>query len=128
MRVRRAEQVSEPPGYSLSWLVADSLVNVCNKACGLAGPRLAGCCALVCRSCVSEVFVERAARSHLVEALSGCGVAGDGTAECLGGRLIVTVGSEHGAASLGGRWGQWAAVPQASRTLDTGEEGGPHER
>ena len=70
-----------------------------------------------------EVFVERAARSRLVEALSSGGVAGDGVSECLGRRLLVAVGAEHGAASLGGRRGPWAAVPESGRLLHASQEG-----
>jgi hypothetical protein len=67
-----------------------------------------------------EVFAERAARSRFVEALSGCGVPGDGAAECLD-RRLVTIGGERGAAGLGAFGG---FVEQGFRAVDQGQRFG----
>ena len=70
-----------------------------------------------------EVFGQRAAYSGFVEPLSGGGVAGDGVSECLGRRLFVALGGEHGAARLCGCRAPWPAVPEFDGRLHSGEEG-----
>jgi hypothetical protein len=65
---------------------------------------------------------ERAARSRLVAALAGRGIAGDGAPQGLRGRVLLAVRAEHGGTRLGGRRGPRPAVPEPGDLLDTLEK------